>query len=265
MSVQPATLGMTGTQGAQTPGKGDAFSEVKMSDFIKLMITELQNQDPMNPMDNSQMLAQIGQIREISSNDKLTETLDSLMLGQSISMASGMIGQKISAMSDDKKRVDGVVERVTIEDGQAKLKVIQTVPRTYDESLGKWIEEHEVEHTVSMKNVTEILNKDIEAGNVDTEETPDLAAQLTIAEKLIGRSILGKSDEDKVVTGEVLRVTVEEGVPKLVLTQQIPAVFDPVTLQEQTPATSVDHQISLENIAKILPNRIETKVVSEAG
>ena len=45
------------------------------------MITELQNQDPLNPMDNTQMLEQINQIRQIGATDKLTSTLDSVLLG----------------------------------------------------------------------------------------------------------------------------------------------------------------------------------------
>ncbi len=48
----------------------------------------MQNQDPMNPMDNSQMLQQISQIREIGSTNQLTETLTSFATGQGLTMAS---------------------------------------------------------------------------------------------------------------------------------------------------------------------------------
>ena len=89
--------------------------------FLKLMITELQNQDPLNPLDNSQMLAQINQIREIGATDKLTKTLDAVLLGQNISSSTGLIGQDVNAVSDDNQRVSGSVSRVSIEGGVPKL------------------------------------------------------------------------------------------------------------------------------------------------
>ncbi len=142
MSVS-ATGNSSGSSNTSTTTQttSDAFSDMGMDSFIQLMITELQNQDPLNPMDNAQMLEQIGQIREIASNDKLSETLENLMLGQGITMASGLMGREVSALSDDTKRIQGIVDRVLIEDGEAKLIVI----------------EDEVEYTVSVNNVSEIL------------------------------------------------------------------------------------------------------------
>ncbi len=95
--------------------KGNDLSEVDLDQFLGLLITELQNQDPLNPMDNAQMLAQISQIREIGSTNQLTETLSSFAVGQELSMASGMIGKKISALDSNAQDVTGVVERVSVQ------------------------------------------------------------------------------------------------------------------------------------------------------
>ncbi|MGE3641892.1 MAG: flagellar hook capping FlgD N-terminal domain-containing protein, partial [Pirellulales bacterium] len=81
----------------------------------------MQNQDPLNPMDNSEMLAQINQLRQIGSTDKLTSTLDSVLLGQNITSSTNLIGKDIQAISDDNQKVAGTVSRVSIEDGQPKL------------------------------------------------------------------------------------------------------------------------------------------------
>ena len=43
-------------------GKATDLKTVDTNQFLTLMITELQNQDPLNPMDNTQMLQQISQI-----------------------------------------------------------------------------------------------------------------------------------------------------------------------------------------------------------
>ena len=241
----------------------DAFSEVDMDDFIQLMITELQNQDPLNPMDNEQMLGQIGQIREIASNDKLTESLDALMLSQGISMASNMIGLKVEALSDESERIEGIVNRVVIEDNKAKLIVTETVPETYDPATDSTIPEHEVDHSVSVNNVGKILNKTAQGESDDGKADPNqLPISLSAAGELIGKSILGISQADKVVTGEVKRILMDNGTPMLILTEDVPAKLDPETQEEIEPATGVDHKITLANVSTVLSENVETKVVA---
>jgi flagellar basal-body rod modification protein FlgD len=66
--------------------------------FLTLLVTQLKNQDPLNPMDNSQMTSQLAQISTVSGIDKLNTTLNSLMdsIGTSQSMqASEMIGKNV--------------------------------------------------------------------------------------------------------------------------------------------------------------------------
>ncbi len=98
-----------------------AINDVDLDDFLKLMIAELQNQDPLNPLENDQLLAQISQIREVGATEKLTSTLDAVLLGQNITSATNLIGAEIEALSDDKQRVTGLVNRITISNGQPKL------------------------------------------------------------------------------------------------------------------------------------------------
>ena len=68
MSISSAS-NVTGQSGQQATSGTDAFQEVDLDVFIKLLIAELQNQDPMNPLDNHEILQQVSQIREIESND----------------------------------------------------------------------------------------------------------------------------------------------------------------------------------------------------
>ncbi len=119
MSQVPSLLGSPATG---SPSQDfDTLNDLDVDVFLKLLITEMQNQDPLNPMDNSEMLNQINQIREIGSTDKLTKTLDSVLLGQNISSSTNLIGSDIHALSDDNQEVSGTVNRVSIENGQPKL------------------------------------------------------------------------------------------------------------------------------------------------
>src|SRR3954453_8999779 len=96
------------------PTSAYAINDLDLSTFLKLMITELQQQDPLNPLDNKDMLNQIPQIRSIGASDKLTSTLDSVLLGQNIASATNLIGADISALSDDGQSIQGVVNRISI-------------------------------------------------------------------------------------------------------------------------------------------------------
>jgi flagellar basal-body rod modification protein FlgD len=119
MTQIPSLLNANATN--QSSGEFNTFNDLDLDVFLKLLITELQNQDPLNPLDNSQMLAQIHQLREIGATDKLTNTLDSVLLGQNITSSTNLIGQDVNAISDDNQRVSGTVSRVSIENGQPKL------------------------------------------------------------------------------------------------------------------------------------------------
>jgi flagellar basal-body rod modification protein FlgD len=118
-------------------GASNALEDLNTSQFLDLMIAELQNQDPMNPMDNAQMIEQIGQIRQIDASSRLTTTLDAVLMGQNLSSASSMIGKTITGLDSDAKKVTGKVDRVTVTDGVPAL--------------------HVGAKTVSLKNVGEIL------------------------------------------------------------------------------------------------------------
>jgi flagellar basal-body rod modification protein FlgD len=110
----------------ETQYESGGLEETNLDDFLKLMIAELQNQDPLNPMENSEMLQQLSQMRSIGATDKLTETLDAVLIGQNVTTASSLIGKQISALSDEGNNVNGVVERVTVaatDEGGVRLHV----------------------------------------------------------------------------------------------------------------------------------------------
>src|SRR5262245_32299586 len=64
----------TGAAGALAGGSA-ANSEDR---FLKLLVAQLQNQDPLNPMDNAQVTSQMAQIQTVSGIDKLNTTVQGL-------------------------------------------------------------------------------------------------------------------------------------------------------------------------------------------
>ena len=127
---------VTGTNNATAASaapQGNSIGELDLDVFLDLMLAELQNQDPLDPVDNSQLLAQISQIREIGASDKLTSTLDSVLLGQNVTTATGLIGTEVSGVTDEGITVSGAVQQVTINDGDPLLELaIETLAEAVD-------------------------------------------------------------------------------------------------------------------------------------
>lgn len=141
MSQIQSTVGQAAND--QPFGSANTLNDLNLDTFLTLMITELQNQDPLNPLENDQLLTQISQIRAIGASEKLTQTLDSVLLGQNISSATALLGADIQALSDDGERVEGLVERISIEEGKPKLHLelnsrANTFPQSGDLEAGSY-------------------------------------------------------------------------------------------------------------------------------
>ncbi|QDU09518.1 flagellar hook assembly protein FlgD [Gimesia aquarii] len=125
-----AVDGVGGTNSATTVNVVDkedtGFSGLTAEDFLKLLITELQNQDPTEPLGNEQLLAQLSSMRELQSNVELSDTLTEITLGQSLTQAAGLIGKEIEGQADDQPAIAGIVDRAFVRDGKAYVAVGDT-------------------------------------------------------------------------------------------------------------------------------------------
>jgi flagellar basal-body rod modification protein FlgD len=137
-SVSNLVQGQASQQTPSTVANSDAFNKMDLGQFIKLLVTEMQNQDPMNPMDNSQILQQISQIKAIASNDKMTTTLSSLQIQQDMMSGSVLLNQTIKGLNASGKMISGKVDKVSVADNNVQL--------------------HVGDDTIDLKNVAEIDN-----------------------------------------------------------------------------------------------------------
>lgn len=108
---------------ASTSNAADPFASLNLNDFIQMMITELQNQDPSDPMDSSEMLQEITQMGQISTAEQLDTTLTGMETGQNLSNASAMIGMQVEGTDAGGNSVNGTVSSVTISNGAPSLNV----------------------------------------------------------------------------------------------------------------------------------------------
>jgi flagellar basal-body rod modification protein FlgD len=113
--------GISGSKGAQS--EYDKWSNVGFQDFVELLVTEMQSQDPMEPMDNSQIMEQVSQISSIQATQKLNASMEAVILGENLSIASNLLERQVVALNDEGDLVTGEVSRVSIESGTIKIYV----------------------------------------------------------------------------------------------------------------------------------------------
>ena len=94
---------------------------LKPEDFIKMMITQLQNQDPMEPAKNEQLLAQMSQIGQLQSSTDLQTSLKTMVLQNNIGSAGNLIGKKVNGLDATGAKIDGLVTSVRVENDQVSL------------------------------------------------------------------------------------------------------------------------------------------------
>jgi flagellar basal-body rod modification protein FlgD len=97
------------------------FNGLTSNDFLKLLIVQLQNQDPSDPMDSDQLLNQISQMRALQSNIELSETLKSLTLSQQLTSSASFLGKLVTAVDAGDQTFSGTVDRVVVKDGKTLL------------------------------------------------------------------------------------------------------------------------------------------------
>jgi flagellar basal-body rod modification protein FlgD len=93
-----SAAGTTDAKGGATKAKGGV--EESQDRFLKLLVTQMKNQDPLNPMDNAQVTSQMAQLSTVSGIDKLNATLAALSSSMAASQsmqASSMIGRVVMA------------------------------------------------------------------------------------------------------------------------------------------------------------------------
>jgi flagellar basal-body rod modification protein FlgD len=112
--------------GSTTPkvvaAKDVGFAGLTSDDFLNLLIAQLQNQDPTNPMDSDQMLAQISEMRGLQASIELESALASLTLSQQLTSSTSFLGKTISG-NIGQDVVQGVVDGVQVRDGKSFLRV----------------------------------------------------------------------------------------------------------------------------------------------
>ncbi len=89
-------------------------NSVDYNTFLQLLIAQMKNQDPTNPMDTAQYMSQFAQLSTVEQAMKTNAKLDALLSSQSLSQANGLIGKTVSFTDTTGASFSGKVVSVSI-------------------------------------------------------------------------------------------------------------------------------------------------------
>ncbi|MDQ0899811.1 flagellar hook capping FlgD N-terminal domain-containing protein [Paenibacillus sp. V4I7] len=130
--------------GKNTKSKDKDNNTLGKDDFLKILITQLQNQDPTQPLQDKEFIAQMAQFTSV---EQLTNMAGEMkLMRQSLGFVSGLIGKSITWTDIDSSGASveksGVIDSITFKDGNQyanvkgveisldKLKKIENVGET---------------------------------------------------------------------------------------------------------------------------------------
>jgi flagellar basal-body rod modification protein FlgD len=117
MPISPTTA--SGSSLPVVPADQAGFGSLNSDTFMKLLITQLQNQDPLEPVGNEELLSQLSMMRNLQANIELGESLKAITTNQQLSTAAAYIGRQITGTDTGRENITGIVDRAFLRDGEA--------------------------------------------------------------------------------------------------------------------------------------------------
>lgn len=121
MSSTPTILGVSTTSNNMPDGSARAPVQVLgQDDFLKLLVTQMQQQDPMNPQKDTEFIAQMASFSALEQSKTMQQDMAQLRAGSLLGDTATVKGPKNSTLT-------GIVESVEFADGKPSL-IIGGVP-----------------------------------------------------------------------------------------------------------------------------------------
>ena len=89
-----ASIDGIGSGGGASAALGAAPS-LGRQEFLQLLVTQLRNQDPLNPMDDREFISQMAQLSELESTNSLAARVDEMAAAQRGAQALQMVGREV--------------------------------------------------------------------------------------------------------------------------------------------------------------------------
>ena len=107
---------------SSTTPASPASSTLGLQDFLQILLTQLNYQDPLKPMDNQAFMAQMAQFTALEQTQRLNDKLDLLISNQAALQSVGLIGRSVDVTTAN-GNVTGTVASLSLQGTQPTLTV----------------------------------------------------------------------------------------------------------------------------------------------
>jgi len=118
MVNNPNAVDITNSTAYESDQKSEgARDELGKDSFLNLLTTQLKNQNPLKPMDNTKFISQMAQFSSLEQMNNMNSSLSQFIKSQSVSQGASLIGKTVETVNEDTgKTVKGTVKEVGFED-----------------------------------------------------------------------------------------------------------------------------------------------------
>ena len=109
-----ASSATTTASGSTTDTTANPASTLSQADFLKLLVAQMQNQDPMNPQSDTDMAAQMAQFSSLTESTNMSNSL-------SMMQANSLVGSTVNLQIDSNTTASGVVQGVVMTNGSPEV------------------------------------------------------------------------------------------------------------------------------------------------
>src|ERR1039457_5446782 len=101
MSTISAISSTSDSSSASDTLSGMSSRTLSQGDFLKLLVTQMTSQDPMNPQSDTQMAAQMAQFTSLQQTNTMSTNIASMLTQQQVSQADGLLGKTVTLQVND--------------------------------------------------------------------------------------------------------------------------------------------------------------------
>lgn len=118
-AIAPVTF----VPGTTVPQDRVPTKALTQNDFLKLLVAQMTQQDPLNPKSDIEMIPQMVSFTQLEQSKNMQSDIASLRSQQEILQANSLLGRTVEIQDESKARITGPVTAVQMEAGTPKLVV----------------------------------------------------------------------------------------------------------------------------------------------
>ena len=90
-------------------------------DFLKLLVVQMRNQDPLKPVSDTEFIAQMAQFSNLEQTKAMSSDIAQLRQSSAFTQATALMGKQVSLLSGESTFTKGIVTDLTVRDGEVSL------------------------------------------------------------------------------------------------------------------------------------------------